>query len=134
VSFVTGVYTGFCTADVEVRPKPPAGSSTPAGSPAAPKGASPKPKRGFLSTRFAMIVFPPCGQTILGGYDGWQFSQVQDTHDSRGNPAGSGFNIIDAATQGPVVTFGYLKSAEADKARNRIVGRVGKRSTEQELS
>ena len=51
----------------------------------------------------------------------WQVGPVQDTQDGVGSFAGSGFNIMDAATKRPVVTFGYLKSAEAEKARKLIV-------------
>jgi hypothetical protein len=50
----------------------------------------------------------------------WQAGPVQDTQDSRGNFAGSGFNIVDATTMRPVVTFGFLKSVEAEKARKLI--------------
>jgi hypothetical protein len=45
----------------------------------------------------------------------WQVGAVEDTL------AGSRFNIIDADTQRPMVTFGYLRSAEAKKARKLIV-------------
>jgi hypothetical protein len=48
----------------------------------------------------------------------WQVGQVQDT--DVGGSVGSGFNIVDAATKRPVVTFGYLKPVKAEKAHTLI--------------
>jgi hypothetical protein len=51
----------------------------------------------------------------------WQVGPVQSTQDGAGGFAGSGFNIVDATTKRPVVTFGYLSPIEATKARDLIV-------------
>jgi hypothetical protein len=66
-----------------------------------------------------MVVFRHA-ERCWEGTMAWQVSPVQDTQDSRGNFAGSGFNIVDATTMRPVVTFGFLKPAEAEKARKLI--------------
>jgi hypothetical protein len=50
----------------------------------------------------------------------WQVGQVQDTHDGVSSFAGSGFNIIDAATKRPVATFGYGHHDEAMTARELV--------------
>jgi hypothetical protein len=50
----------------------------------------------------------------------WQVGPVQDTADGQGNFAGSGFNIVDATTKRPLVTFRYLKPDDAKHAHKLI--------------